>query len=157
MTVTAFNVEVGNVNIADSTGTFTERRKLGLSPANAVEGYVVVVRSMHVGLLVCWLYSFDNINYQNDQFGFRSKYNFFFIVLFYFTNNLPNHHAHRDQHTRFCPIPLLQVPHSMGTPIHKSRQHGLCALFSICQCYRRHDGSDQYVKSLLYMLVILVV
>jgi hypothetical protein len=55
MTVTAFNVEVGNVNIADSTGTFTERRKLGLSPANAVEGYVVVVRSMHVGLLVCWL------------------------------------------------------------------------------------------------------
>ena len=59
MTVTAFNVEVGNVNIADSTGTFTERRKLGLSPANAVEGYVVVVRSMHVVLLVwvvgCWL------------------------------------------------------------------------------------------------------
>jgi len=58
MTVTAFNVEVGNVNIADSTGTFTERRKLGLSPANAVEGYVVVVRSMQcwfVGLLGCWL------------------------------------------------------------------------------------------------------
>jgi|TARA_B110000211_G_C13820630_1_gene439101 hypothetical protein len=39
MTVTAFQVEVGNVNIADSSGTFAERRKLGISPANAVDGY----------------------------------------------------------------------------------------------------------------------
>jgi hypothetical protein len=39
MTVTAFNVEIGNVNIADSSGTFTERRKLGISPAIAAEGY----------------------------------------------------------------------------------------------------------------------
>ena len=38
MTVTAFQVEIGKVNIADSTGTFAERRKLGISPAISGEG-----------------------------------------------------------------------------------------------------------------------
>ena len=113
--------------------------------------------SIDAGCLICGCIPSITLIIKMITLDFVLNPIFFSLCFFYFTNDLPDHHAHRDQHTRFCPTPLLQVPHSMGAPLHKPRQHCLCALFSICQCYRRHDGSDQYVKSLLYMLVVLVV
>ena len=66
-----------NVNIADSSGTFTERRKLGISPANAVDGY-------HIR----WAHPYTNLDstVHAPYFRFQNatgKFHLFFFFSFF--------------------------------------------------------------------------